>query len=107
MVLEISSDEDVGWNDNNGRGIADGGDDHDWLAELLDEVNKGNFGDDTDEVVVVSEVSPSEKTGKKSKLKSSLLDLDDDCVILDKDPEKPVEVLNDKPSNVEDDSDMI
>ncbi|KAL4588007.1 hypothetical protein LXL04_000885 [Taraxacum kok-saghyz] len=107
VVLEISSDEDVGWNDNNGRGIADGGDDHDWLAELLDEVHKGNFGDDTDELVVVSEVSPSEKTGKKSKLKSSLLDLDDDCVILDKDPEKPVEVLNDKPSNVEGDSDDI
>ncbi|KAI3526542.1 hypothetical protein L1887_05799 [Cichorium endivia] len=107
VVLEISSDEDVDWNDSDGRGIADGGDDHDWLAELLDEVNKGNFGEDSDEVVVVTEVSPSEKQGKKSKLKSSLVDLDDDCVILDNDPDKPVEVRNDKPSNDEDDSDEI
>ncbi|XP_023764057.1 uncharacterized protein LOC111912554 [Lactuca sativa] len=107
VVLEISSDEDVGWNDYDGRGIADGGDDVDWLAELLDEVNKGNSGDDSDEVVVVSEVSPSEKPVKKSKLKNSLVDLDDDCVILDKDPDKPVEVRNDNPSNGEDDSDDI
>lgn len=107
MVLEISSDEDVGWNDHDGSGIADGGDDHNWLSELLDEVNKEKHGDDSDEVVVVSEVSPSEKTGKKSKLKSCLIDLDDDCVVLDDDPDKPVEVRNHNPTNINDDSDDI
>lgn len=107
MVLEISSDEDVDWKDSDGRRIPGGGDDHDWLAELLEEVDKETYGDDSDEVVVVSEVSPSEKTGKKSKFKSSLVDLDDDCVILDNDPDKPVEVRNDNPGNGEDDSDDI
>ncbi|KAI3667976.1 hypothetical protein L6452_43047 [Arctium lappa] len=107
VVLEISSDEDVGWNDHDGSGIADGGDDHNWLSELLDEVNKEKYGDDSDEVVLVSEVSASEKTGKKSKLKSRVIDLDDDCVVLDDDPDKPVEVRNDNRSNVNDDSDDI
>lgn len=103
VVLDISSDEDVDWNDQ-GRGISDGGDDYNWLSELLDEVNKENYGDDSDEVVLVSE---SEKPVKKSKLKSCSVDLDDDCVVLENDPDEPAEVRNDNPSKGDDDSDDI
>ncbi|KAJ9543324.1 hypothetical protein OSB04_023031 [Centaurea solstitialis] len=119
VVLEISSDEDVGWNDHDhdGSGVADGGDDHNWLSELLDEVSKeekkydgggggGGGGGDDDEVVVVSEVSPAKKSKSKSK-SCGVIDLDDDCVVLDDDPDKPVEVRNSDRSNVDDDSDDI
>ncbi|XP_024964808.1 uncharacterized protein LOC112505076 isoform X2 [Cynara cardunculus var. scolymus] len=105
VVLEISSDEEVGWEGHDGRGISitDGGDDHNWIAELLDEVNRDDCGyydgaDDSDEVVLVSEVLPSKKPRKKLTSKSSsLIDLDDDCVILDHDPDKSLGTPNDTP----------
>ncbi|XP_071720355.1 uncharacterized protein [Rutidosis leptorrhynchoides] len=108
VVLEISSDEDVGWNDYSGSGTSNGGDDHDWLTGLLDEVNKETKGiDNCDEVEVTSE---SEKPLKKLKLtfKASLVDLDDDCVILDHDPNEPMKDRSDNPvKEVDDDSDDI
>lgn len=84
VVLEISSDEDDIWNDDNRTG---GDDDHNWLTELLDEVNKEKCGD--------------EKTVKKMKLKTCLVELDDDddCVVLENDPNEPVSVRNDNRSN--------
>lgn len=108
VVLEISSDEDVGWNDHSGSGISNGGDDHNWLTELLDEVNKESKGHaDSDEVVVVvSEEKPLKKM--KLNLKASLVDLDDDCVVLDHDPNEPMKARNDNLSKeVDDDSDDI
>ncbi|KAL8260738.1 hypothetical protein R6Q59_028691 [Mikania micrantha] len=95
LVLEISSDEDGDWNDH-GREVSDGGDDYNWFAEL--------FGDGSDEVVVVSE---TEKPVKKLKLKSCSVELDDDCVVLDSDPNAPVDVRNDNSGNDDDDSDDV
>ncbi|KAJ9547836.1 hypothetical protein OSB04_020379 [Centaurea solstitialis] len=110
VVLEISSDEDVGWEGHDDeRLIIDGGggDDHNWIAELLDEVNRddcdgyydGGGGDDDDEVVVVSEVFPAKKSRRKLlRSKSpSLIDFDDDCVVLEHDPDKPMEVSSENP----------
>ncbi|KAI3782930.1 hypothetical protein L2E82_12989 [Cichorium intybus] len=102
VVLEISSDEEVGWDGNDDRLIPGGFDDNNWiLAELLDEFNGGDCGnhdgsDDSDEVVLVSEVLPSRRPKKKpTSNSSSLIQLDDDCVVLDHDPDKPMEVRND------------
>ncbi|KAI3829798.1 hypothetical protein L1987_03926 [Smallanthus sonchifolius] len=85
VVLEISSDEDVDWNDY-ARGIS-------------------NWVNDSDEVVVVNEFR---KPVKKLKSECCLVDLDDDCVVLDKDPNEPVEVREGKSGNGgDDDSDDI
>lgn len=109
VVLEISSDEDNDWKDNGD----DNDDDHNWLTEVLDEVNKEKYG--SDEVVVVNK---SEKSGKKLKLKLKSCvvvmndDNDDDCVVLENDPNESVNVSisNDNRSNDggdNDDSDEI
>lgn len=94
VVLDISSDEEVGWSES--RGICDG-DDHNWLTELLDEVDRET--DDSDDVVVVSEVVVNPKPRLKAVSLKGLddgdVDDDDECVILDGDPDKPVAVRND------------
>ncbi|KAI3772939.1 hypothetical protein L6452_04135 [Arctium lappa] len=115
VVLEISSDEEVGWESHDDRGIGDAEDDHhNWIAELLDEVNGDDCGyydggdddDDSDEVVLVSEVLPSRKPRKKLTLKSSsLIEVDDDCVILEHDPDKAMGNLNDNPIASDEDGD--
>ncbi|KAM7527355.1 hypothetical protein LguiB_030765 [Lonicera macranthoides] len=102
VVLNISSDEEeVGWGEDDNRGV-DGGDDYDWISELLDEVEKetDNGGGDDDDVVVVDEKlllnsNPKQRLKSSSVVVNSLIkDVDDDCVILDGDPDKPVEVEN-------------
>lgn len=101
MVLDISSDEEeVGWGEDDNGGV-DGGDDYDWISELLDEVEKetDNGGDDDDVVVVDEKLllnsNPKQRLKSSSVVVNSLIkDLDDDCVILDGDPDKPVEVEN-------------
>lgn len=100
VVLDASSDEDVGLDE---KVVFDdsGEDDCDWIQELLKEVDRQTSTEDSDEsddVVLVSEVVVS----PKSKLKNSdtgLKDLndeedDDDCVVLDGDPDKPEAVEN-------------
>lgn len=81
MVFDISSDEE-----ESGFSVSKG-DDFDWLAEFLNGEDKESDGD-SDDVVIVSEVKP------KARLKSSkptVRDVvDDDCVVLDGDPDKPV-----------------
>ncbi|CAH1431886.1 unnamed protein product [Lactuca virosa] len=118
-VLYISSDEEPGWDGDDDRVITVGFDDNNWIAELLDEVNGGDCGagyhdgsDDSDEVVLVSEVLPSRRPRKKPTSKSSsLIELDDECVVLDHDPGKPKEVRNEDPiarsENGDDDSDDL
>lgn len=116
VVLDISSDEEVGW-DGHGDRVIGGFDDSNWIAELLDEVNRGDSGnrdgsEDSDDVVVVSEVLPSRKPRKKPTSKSSsLVELDDDCVVLDHDPGKPKVDRNENPiariENGDDDSDDL
>ncbi|CBI37208.3 unnamed protein product, partial [Vitis vinifera] len=90
VVLEISSDEEVGLDDYRG-------DDYDWLSELLREVDKPT--DDSDDVVVVREVNPKQKS-KSSK--STAKDDDDDCVVLDGDPDNPVPTVDDSENGSDD-----
>lgn len=110
-VLDISSDEDVGWGDSMAKdcgGDDSGGcrDDGDWISELLDKVDKET--DDSDEVEVVREViaKPKLRVTKSLVKRVNKIDDDDDdeCVILDGDPDKPVAIENDKG---EDDSDEL
>ncbi|CAL5432539.1 unnamed protein product [Camellia sinensis] len=87
VVLDISSDEDY---------------DYDWISEFLDDA------DDSDEVVVVSEVVANHK--QRSSKSSSVAaakpkDLDDDCVVLEGDPDKPVAIEIE--NNTEGDSDDL
>lgn len=92
MIFDISSDEEPARDDPKV-------DYTDWLSEILYEVEKEL--EVSDEVVVVGEVNPT----KQQKLKSSKRtvdnvavvcdDGDDDCVVLDGDPDKQVAVIND------------
>ncbi|KAF5179358.1 Rpm1 interacting protein [Thalictrum thalictroides] len=80
-VLEISSDEEDYVGSRGG----------DWLSYLLE-----NEKEDSDEVVVLGEMSGMSVSQKQSNMLSPKEDLDDDdCLILDGDPDKPVEVEND------------
>jgi hypothetical protein len=96
-VLNISSDEE----DGNSRGVSVE-DDYSWLTQFLDadeddDVNNNNDksnDDDEDDVVVVEEEDLL-NSNPKQKLKPCVNDLDDDCMILDGDPDKAVEVQND------------
>ncbi|KAF3436074.1 hypothetical protein FNV43_RR23166 [Rhamnella rubrinervis] len=83
VVLDISSDEEQDWSGSKC-------DDFDWISELLDDDDK-HADDDSDDVVVVGEVNPKPKS-KSSK--QTLRDVDDDCVVLDGDPDKPVAVVD-------------
>ncbi|KAL6505293.1 hypothetical protein OROGR_025110 [Orobanche gracilis] len=89
LILEISSDEEVGFGDTGkgsgcGAGAGEFGDrdDFDWLSELL--------VDNLDDVVLVSETFPNPY--KKTRLTANVVgdDEDDDCVVLDGDPDNPV-----------------
>ncbi|KAI3742000.1 hypothetical protein L1987_59679 [Smallanthus sonchifolius] len=102
VVLEISSDEEGGWNDLAEKGIIDGDDDYNWISDILDEVNRDDCGYD-DEVVLVGEVLP--KKPRKKLTSNPVLDLDDDCVVLDHDPDKPPDVRKDSPTDQDQDED--
>ncbi|PSR94898.1 Zinc finger CCCH domain-containing protein [Actinidia chinensis var. chinensis] len=82
VVLDISSDEEN----------CDG---FDWLSELLHEAM--GEGDGSDDLVLVGEVAMNPKQRLKSsnvEEKRPVNDLDDDCVVLDGDPDKPAESEN-------------
>lgn len=87
VIFDLSSDEDVGWGQNlgNGDNDCDRVEDCKWIQDF--------FNDDSDDVVVVSEVVVKPK---ERKLKISYNDYvkdfndDDDCLILDGDPDKAV-----------------
>lgn len=89
-MLEISSDEEVGFDD--GKAV-----DIDWLLDCL--LEDGNATDDFDDVVVVGEVNPKPKS-KFPKLNRK--DDDDDCVVLEGDPYKPVSTVNDSENGSDD-----
>ncbi|EEF28760.1 hypothetical protein RCOM_0996210 [Ricinus communis] len=90
VIFDISSDEETASFEEMRGGGHD--DDLNWLAETLEAVDR-ETADSSDEVVVVGEYTPL-----KPKLKSKSLKLvkdvvihdedDDDCVVLDSDPEK-------------------
>nr|DAD36909.1 TPA_asm: hypothetical protein HUJ06_007550 [Nelumbo nucifera] len=90
VILEISSDEEGGLDE-----VID--DNLDWISELLYPV--GNVTEESDDVVVVGEFRASSVFQKQNykppdtaKLKD---DSDDECMILDGDPDNPVAVVND------------
>lgn len=93
VVFDISSDEE-----SSGHSEPQG-EDFDWLAEFLESDDK-ETDDDSDDVVVVAEVKPKQKS-KSSK--PTVRDVDDDCVILDGDPDKPAGVVDDSAGGGEDD----
>ncbi|XP_043703484.1 uncharacterized protein LOC122653644 [Telopea speciosissima] len=82
-IFEISSDEDGAWGEHSDDNL-------DWLSELLDP--GGRETEDSDDVVFVSERRIS-KPAERPKLASED-DSDDDCTILDGDPDNPVAVVN-------------
>ncbi|CAA2934066.1 Hypothetical predicted protein [Olea europaea subsp. europaea] len=101
VILEISSDDES----NFGEAIrGGGGEDHGWLSELLDEVDRGT--DDSDDVILVDEVvvKPKKARLKFSNSSAKIMNYndgdDDECMILDGDPDKPLAVEN---SEVDDD----
>ncbi|KAE8660778.1 RPM1 interacting protein 13, putative isoform 2 [Hibiscus syriacus] len=99
VVFYISSDEEEVTSDLE----EPKGDDYDWFSEVLKAVNKGF--DDSDEVVVVGEVNPNKKS--KSRNLSVEKDFnveDDDCIVLEGDPEKVVSDVND---NHEDSDELL
>ncbi|KAF6144392.1 hypothetical protein GIB67_024619, partial [Kingdonia uniflora] len=90
VIFDISSDEEVEWDEEKAG----------WLAELLVD-DKIEVLDGVDGVMVVSEDSGSLAKKKKGydhldeDICSISDELDDDCMILDGDPDKPVEIVND------------
>ncbi|BFG42846.1 hypothetical protein CerSpe_291200 [Prunus speciosa] len=87
--IDISSDEESGRNEKEDEEI------YDWISELMDSIDNQN-DDDSDDVVVIGEVNIKPKV-KSSK--PTVTDVDDDCVVLDGDPDKPVSVVDDSGSN--------
>lgn len=80
--IDISSDDESGRTEDE--------DGYDWVSELLESVDGNRNDDDSDEVVVIGEVN---NRPKAKSLKPT--DVDDDCVVLDGDPDKPVSVVDD------------
>ncbi|XP_009372238.3 uncharacterized protein LOC103961418 [Pyrus x bretschneideri] len=88
--IYISSDDELGWTD------LDEEDNFDWVSDLLESADKvTDDDDDSDDVVVISEVNSK---SKKKSSKRTVADVDDDCVVLDGDPDKPVSVVEDSGS---------
>lgn len=91
VIFDISSDEEgeVGAESN--------GDNYDWISQLLRDA-EGEA--ESDDVMVLGEVSsrfvnPTNMCNSGMKSKD---DVDDDCVVLDGDPDKPTSVVNGSPS---------
>ncbi|XP_077250869.1 RPM1 interacting protein 13 [Tasmannia lanceolata] len=82
IILEISSDEDNGWDEHDEAPI-------DWISELLERVD--NQAEESDDVVVVDELSCVPSKPMKGFVTD---DLDDDCLVLDGDPDKPISVID-------------
>ena len=93
VVLDISSDEEVGLDRYRG-------DDYEWLSDLLREVDK--VTDDSDDVVVVGEVNPTQKSKFSKSTAKEDDDDDDDCVVLDGDPDNAVPTVNDSENGSDD-----
>lgn len=104
VIFDLSSDEDVGW----GQNLGDADDDCDrvedckWIQDF--------FNDDSDDVVVVSEVVVKPKDRKLKIHNNGYVkdfDVDDDCVILDGDPDKVVEGQKTRTDLEQSDSDEL
>ncbi|XP_047981478.1 uncharacterized protein LOC125222735 isoform X2 [Salvia hispanica] len=87
-VLDSCSDEEAAFGDK---------EDGDWLSRLLVEAG-GNTDDDSGDVVFVSELFPKIRSDSVKALAKAVVDDegDDDCMVLDGDPDNPVVAVNDK-----------
>lgn len=110
LILDISSDEEAGFADIRKGGDCEFGDreDVDWLSKIWFELG-GNMDDDSDDVVILSEEVA--KSPQKSRLESlkpltKLVDDDDDCIVLDGDPDKSIVVVNNKVDGGDDSDDL-
>ncbi|XP_065873507.1 RPM1 interacting protein 13 isoform X2 [Euphorbia lathyris] len=104
VIFDISSDEEPTFDEPRG-----GDDDHEWLTELLQTVGRETADSDGDDVVVLSEyVPPKPKSKSKSKPSRVVKDLDDDdCVVLEGDPDKAVNVADDAADDADDADDVL
>ncbi|KAJ7977155.1 RPM1 interacting protein 13 [Quillaja saponaria] len=97
VVLDISSDEESPLVE------LPKGFDYEWIKEFLgvdDKEVEDKEQDDSDEVVVVGEVNPQEKS---KSLKQMVKDADDDdCVLLDCDPDNPVTSVTEEANGSDD-----
>ncbi|CAK9133434.1 unnamed protein product [Ilex paraguariensis] len=103
VVLDISSDEEVGWGETRGGCDSAGDVDYDWISELFDGVDKKT--EDSDDVVVVGEMvlNPKQRLKSSGVVAGSIAkDEDDDCVVLDGDPDKPMAIENDSGADSDD-----
>ncbi|KAJ4955415.1 hypothetical protein NE237_012198 [Protea cynaroides] len=90
-ILEISSDEDGAWYEGSD-------DDLDWISELLD--HDDGETEDSDDVVIVGEAQSFKPIDRAKRVSGD--DLDDDCTILEQDPDNPVAVVNDSAEGSDD-----
>ncbi|CAA2998148.1 Hypothetical predicted protein [Olea europaea subsp. europaea] len=108
-ILGISSDEEAGFGETRKEGCDDAWDveNHDWLSKLLAEVDANTV--DSDDAMVVREAIPV--TGESNilplKPTAKIEDSDDDdCVILDGDPDKLLAVKDGR-VNIDDSDDLV
>ncbi|KAL5562027.1 hypothetical protein UlMin_031774 [Ulmus minor] len=96
VVLDISSDEESGSEPKRSgqeSGFDPKGSDYDWLKDFFDSDDDQTGTDgDSDEVVVVGEYKPKQKS--KNSI-PAVRDMDDDCVLLEGDPDKPAAAAED------------
>ncbi|KAL3850016.1 hypothetical protein ACJIZ3_011898 [Penstemon smallii] len=126
LIFDISSDEEADFGDaaKSGGGVGGLGDreDHNWLSELLGEVDRSNkvdrdiYDDTDDDVVLLGEVflNPPKKSRQKSVKPSAKVgggcgsdNDDDDCVVLDGNPDKVAFVGNGRTDDVDDSDDLV
>ncbi|XP_075649310.1 uncharacterized protein LOC142619858 [Castanea sativa] len=90
VILDISSDEEQGSSAETKSG--------DWLSALFGNLNSDDDVEADDDVVVVREVV-NENHRKSRKSTAVVKDVDDDCIVLDCDPNNPVAEVNDDKDN--------
>lgn len=98
MILDISSDEEQGSSAETKSGDRS----LDWLSELFGNLNSDDDAEAEaeadDDVVVVREVV-NENHRRSRKSTAVVKDVDDDCIVLDCDPNNPVAEVNDDKDN--------
>ena len=94
VILDISSDEEQGSSAETKSGDRN----FDWLSALFGNLNSDDDAEADDDVVVVREVV-NENHRKSRKSTVVMKDVDDDCVVLDCDPNNPVAEVNDDKDN--------
>ncbi|KAF5726984.1 hypothetical protein HS088_TW22G00670 [Tripterygium wilfordii] len=81
LVFDISSDEEPVVEE-----IKCGDDDYMWLKKILEAVGKKT--DESDEVFVLGEYNPKSQSQSQTVKAANIEDDDDDCIVLDGDPDK-------------------